>query len=200
MGLQAEKPQRLLPGRFLRENKSNFTFSSPPERQAVPRVRAPYAAAHGQGTHRADQQVIGGRLDSGRLCAPGRGRHQGASTTDTSRELAGVFALGMKISPIAMICAAGSCGPTEVNLTLLSVSRPIRSSLFDGANDGTLGPTEQRQDTTTSASRPELRAVGRPDEEFAFVVHGTMADAAGWTRSIRTNAPRGLADWVILKW
>ena len=36
MGLQAEKPQRLLPGRFLRENKSNFTFSSPPERQAVP--------------------------------------------------------------------------------------------------------------------------------------------------------------------
>ena len=30
MGLQAEKPQRLLPGHFLRENKSNFTFSSPP--------------------------------------------------------------------------------------------------------------------------------------------------------------------------
>ena len=28
MGLQAEKPQRL-PGHFLRENKSNFTFSSP---------------------------------------------------------------------------------------------------------------------------------------------------------------------------
>lgn len=39
----------------------------------------------------------------------------------------------------------------------------------------------------------ELTAAGRTEDEFAFVVHGTMADPAGWIRRwIRTIAPRHL--------
>ena len=51
------------------------------------------------------------------------------------------------------------------------------------------------------AKLAELKAAGRPEDEFAFVVHGTMADPAGWIpRSIRTTVRRAAPTWVTLRW
>jgi pimeloyl-ACP methyl ester carboxylesterase len=51
------------------------------------------------------------------------------------------------------------------------------------------------------AKLAELSEMGRPDDEFGFVVHGTMADPAGSTRpSIPTIALPAPATWAIPRW